>query len=526
MMLKDKISKEQVQELAGEVASALAPETIRRGWEYYRKGQVYNVVVTPEKVQATVQGKYRYLVNINLQDFSLSRCSCPVGVRCEHVAAAFLYLYAVYGWPGEFINNVDEIAKSKKQRLKTTKAAKKETVPEEKGTFADWEMYYEAQFSKCADPFENLSSYYFSTEQLQCRDFFAKVERACRKWGSPAKHYFLFHAALFAMRQLDMHPRKREYYYNYIGIGNWRDYYTTLLCETAAAFSAEMDKQEDALYFSKTISDLRERLCEDNNSFFDWSWTYRLLWTIFARHRDWVTVEVFKLEEILNRKNLTTEVRCNVATGLAHFAFLAGDDAKACAIMNKDDGFNIYFAAPYLKNLYEAKALERLAEWLRHLTPGIDRTSYLELQALCGYWLQIARDPSCQEEALAALQSLLPESVGFYREALLVSGRYKTWVNFHIFQQSYEEIEPEEVRRVEAADVSLLLPLYHQYVANLIERRNRQSYRSAVPLLRKLRNYYKKLKRTEEWERYMVGLTSRYSRLRALQEELRKGKLA
>lgn len=58
-----------------------------------------------------------------------------------------------------------------------------------------------------------------------------------------------------------------------------------------------------------------------------------------------------------------------------------------------------------------------------------------------------------------------------------------------------------------------------------IEERNRKSYRRAVRYLKKLRMLYKKLKRTNEWDVFIVQIASLHSRLRALQEELRKGKL-
>ncbi|MNT90218.1 hypothetical protein D3C72_2310820 [compost metagenome] len=55
--------------------------------------------------------------------------------------------------------------------------------------------------------------------------------------------------------------------------------------------------------------------------------------------------------------------------------------------------------------------------------------------------------------------------------------------------------------------------------------KNRHSYKAAVKLMKRLAKLYKKLKREERWEEFLEVFTSRNSRLRALQEELRKGKL-
>lgn len=69
------------------------------------------------------------------------------------------------------------------------------------------------------------------------------------------------------------------------------------------------------------------------------------------------------------------------------------------------------------------------------------------------------------------------------------------------------------------------LPLYHLAAVEAIEERNRKSYRRAVRYLKKLRTLYKRLKRTDEWDAFIIHIANLHSRLRALQEELRKGKL-
>jgi uncharacterized Zn finger protein len=71
----------------------------------------------------------------------------------------------------------------------------------------------------------------------------------------------------------------------------------------------------------------------------------------------------------------------------------------------------------------------------------------------------------------------------------------------------------------------LLLPFYHQAVERYIAHKNRDGYKAAVKLLKRLSKIYKKMKREEPWEQFITALAVRNSRLRALQEELRKGKL-
>lgn len=63
------------------------------------------------------------------------------------------------------------------------------------------------------------------------------------------------------------------------------------------------------------------------------------------------------------------------------------------------------------------------------------------------------------------------------------------------------------------------------FAVEAIEERNRKSYKRAVRYLKKLRTLYKRLKRTDEWDAFIIHIANLHSRLRALQEELRKGKL-
>jgi uncharacterized Zn finger protein len=78
---------------------------------------------------------------------------------------------------------------------------------------------------------------------------------------------------------------------------------------------------------------------------------------------------------------------------------------------------------------------------------------------------------------------------------------------------------------IERDEPALLLPYYHQAAERYIVMKNRDSYKKAVKLLKRLAKLYKKMKKTDEWEFFMDALVQRYSRFRAFMEELRKGKL-
>lgn len=79
---------------------------------------------------------------------------------------------------------------------------------------------------------------------------------------------------------------------------------------------------------------------------------------------------------------------------------------------------------------------------------------------------------------------------------------------------------------IEKDDPQSIISLYHKYIRQLIEKKNRDSYKSAVKILKKLRTLYNKQKEQERWQQFLSQLIHKYARLRALQEELKKGKMS
>jgi len=124
------------------------------------------------------------------------------------------------------------------------------------------------------------------------------------------------------------------------------------------------------------------------------------------------------------------------------------------------------------------------------------------------------------------LQELLPYSFANYEQYVLAKKQYRTWAELQLLH-GFEAIEllKEPLKDIEKEAPEAALPLYHLAAVEAIEERNRKSYRRAVRYLKKLRTLYKRLKRTDEWDAFIIHIANLHSRLRALQEELRKGKL-
>ncbi|WP_138755054.1 hypothetical protein [Paenibacillus sinopodophylli] len=177
-----------------------------------------------------------------------------------------------------------------------------------------------------------------------------------------------------------------------------------------------------------------------------------------------------------------------------------------------------------LSAISSAAEWERLLEWLIKATTWMQGKRLNSLELFYTYWDQaILHIPSAEQQMWEPLFQLSPS---LYEKKLLVHGKWKLWIDFQIsmgtdpFQYKVSVFAPIEKNAPE-----LLLPFYHQAVESYVLLKNRGGYKIAVKLLKRLAKLYKKLKNEPRWEAYIVAFASRYSRLRALQEELRKGKL-
>jgi uncharacterized Zn finger protein len=114
-----------------------------------------------------------------------------------------------------------------------------------------------------------------------------------------------------------------------------------------------------------------------------------------------------------------------------------------------------------------------------------------------------------------------------YTDYLMHNREYKRWVELqmHLYSYNPDYIDKHDLQEVHKYSPQSVLPIYHHLVLYYIELKGRANYKIAVRYLKKLRTNYKKLKRINEWDDYIQYVESQFIRLRALQEELKKGKL-
>lgn len=116
--------------------------------------------------------------------------------------------------------------------------------------------------------------------------------------------------------------------------------------------------------------------------------------------------------------------------------------------------------------------------------------------------------------------------VDVYADFLVERERFKEWAALmHRYRVPHEIAEAGGLKLALKDDPVAIFPLLHFYAMNFIEERNRQSYRRAVNIFKKMKNGAKKSGKHEFWNQYIDTIRTKNRRLRALIEEIEKGNL-
>lgn len=209
--------------------------------------------------------------------------------------------------------------------------------------------------------------------------------------------------------------------------------------------------------------------------------------------------------------------------------FCLGQDERAWALLN-EAADKPYFSPAKLPDFFAPLARsgqwERLAGWLERFGPLLERAR----SGLADYgrvWDEtLAHLPEAELRMWATLSGMLPYASDFYSAKLLERERWDEWMDYQLSSGAEpSSFKVSALAPLEKNAPELLLPFYHQAVERLVEHRNRDGYKRAAKLIKRLEKLYKKMKREERWETFMESFNAKYGRLRALQEELKKGKL-
>ncbi|WP_238996679.1 SWIM zinc finger family protein [Paenibacillus pinistramenti] len=554
--------------------------TLSRGFLYYKQGRVLRLEMPePAVIHALVkgQGEEPYAVEIPVGTLSLASCSCPVDGPCKHMAAVLMKFAEEQG------RSVNSLANAKaKQLMASAKPAANSAVkPAGKSAPSLYEApagggggtgrhasdreqaetrlslditEWHRRFGRLTAPFEGeVKNAAYAAKALEV------IFRAGRDFGQPVEQLYGLHAHLFVLQSL-LQPVKvpgapASYsshigYFTHISAAE-TDKGVLLSLEDAPSPASMSGAEQEELkpLLRQSLDWLRREMLREPKERYYFSHYYYRFWTEwlipFFPEKELLQDE---LDELAELEQADKEAAERTVTGAANPApgvqpymlrtaqawihILLGRDqqarllldtaaAKPAGLLRQEDMSRL------LDTVQQSRDGARLTAWLLELAALVRNSRGSQLEAYFRFWeAAAALDPAAETLMWRTMEDLLPAAQRFYERKLFENGRWREWMDLQLSAGAEPlDFKVKELQAIEKADPRLLLPFYHQAVERYITHKNRDSYKKAVKLLKRLSKLYAKLKQDERWALFLGVFAARHSRLRALQEELRKGNL-
>lgn len=252
---------------------------------------------------------------------------------------------------------------------------------------------------------------------------------------------------------------------------------------------------------------------------------YRLLWESLFTKMEWRTAELERITPVSGSSTVQH-------AAFLHQLYLLGDmdQFMAKAASAPPDAF------PYFLHwLQDAKRSKRFVPVLRGAS-ALARDGLLTIQneysrrLFVRQLIRLVEEDEASEIAPLLVKelytSLLPFSYVSLSYFLIGRSDWAEWVDLQMLVNAdVTDLDRAGLKSVIKEAPELALPLLHHGVAAFIAEKNRASYKKAVRFIKRMRTIYKKLKQTNEFDHWFEWILGETKRLRAFQEECRKGGL-
>lgn len=526
MRLDEKLNDALAEQLGKNVSSS----SITRGWNYYKNGNVQRVEVTlHDTLTGVVRGGDLYAVVLDAEHFRYSTCTCSFMGYCKHMVAVYFY------YCGELEKGREEAEQAYFRMIGLKPASalvpfEKDEAgphvpnhPDRSGTPGQWLNWMESEYG------ETWMKCRHSLHALQ--PVLSGLKGLSKDWPKPLQNLHWSAAILFVLEQAEraiLTVDSFSRYYHEMSFTRmaepWVDHVHTL---TSELNPGEMD--EEQLAWCDFLASLaKRRAAMTEKQLFEWTRLYLHYCEKLSVMREWYERELSSLLAELELAEEDGREKSFLCAAIGLLYFFDGDDSRS---------IHYFSSSSFEKNqrlIYPcatARMLEgdweKAERWMSFL---YERVYNNRNARNIGPFMMLCRRADMDRPELPVWQrymtELLPYSYTELSEHLLAIKRYEEWADLQLFMSMKpEEIDAAELRETVKAAPQALLPLYHQSIEAAIGSRNRQSYRLAVKQLKKLERLYKSTKEIDRWESYLTELVSKYQRLRALQEELWKGKI-
>ncbi|MGN8230181.1 SWIM zinc finger family protein [Paenibacillus polymyxa] len=539
----------QWQQLIQNVADHFNDVTIKRGFQYFKQGKVKEFAMPDaDHIAAVVDGSELYEVDLHLSAFAASRCTCPVHTNCKHMIAVLL------NYANEQERSVHALvnAHSAKFTRLAAKADTRTTPPSRSNLSPDHKEATRNALSKTASktPDMPISEWHdlfdqcialnrVNTQNSQyVQSALASIYAVMPPLSPGMQQLYGLHAHLRVLEKLvPQSPMPGYPSHTYMG------YYTQIAAdELKEAIERDFesplgltDEPMQEARIAETLAYLRRKMLTESRNgtyFSDTYYQFWLNWMHPERQDSSIYTEELQHLQAAEEDLGTTLARLPWMLARSWMHIYQSQDNEAWVLLQEAErAFPLKISSNqlllFLQALRKAEDWARLKDGLRHIGPLLHSHRDDHLQDYMHDWDVVLQHlPEAEQDMWDTLVGMLPFAGGMYEEALLAHEKWRSWIDYQLSIRSEPlSFRVSVLQPIEKNAPELLLPFYHQAVERYVLEKNRASYKAAVKLLKRLFKLYKKMKQESRWELFFTTFTSRHSRLRALQEELRKGKL-
>ncbi|MFT9600529.1 SWIM zinc finger family protein [Mesobacillus sp.] len=526
------------KEAAAKLNKMLKPEVeedarlVQKGLMLYRQGTVHHMKYMVKSIWATVQDVTPVRVYINVSDPEESSCTCPAGSFCRHRLAAFFQAYGDVASVSDWVEAWRKPAKEQLNAEKWGLQRAKDLVKKDSRSGHD----YESWASLFRVTFEEIVKGQGEPKPYVVPGLFRSYIRSVEV-SAPLeavwKNLYLIAASVHSYNLLTELARElghdeeavMDRYYRplFEDLFNDAEEYIERLAYGTMPFSfdAFLEKLKD-----ETVG----LTVPDTSVGYDRIDLYRLLWEKLFKNGSWRDAERTRLEAFGDDKRDQIE-----EVALIHQLVLAKQDGEALKRFTALPVSSLPYMFYWLDGFREQREWNRMGPFIEYLVQQLRNYlkhlgDYYACKKFTRYALKLVgaytREIGRGELYDRALAQAMPYSFYEYEDSLFEKKQYEQWGELQsYFGFEYNSISSERIKVLQKEAPEVLIPLYHQMVGDLIEMKNRNSYKQAARLLKKLRTVYKKLKRVPEWEEFFGKLLVRTKRLRAFHEECTRSKL-
>ncbi|EJQ53212.1 hypothetical protein IEE_00256 [Bacillus cereus BAG5X1-1] len=533
-MLQDSITKDEIMMIANEFVQGLDPqqvadqEHVATARHLYRSGVVYNVDFDGYTLSGTVNAEGSvYSVHIPIRNVTESYCDCFAPTQCQHMLAVLLSAASSFGQVGDVLTLFKNNTKPSLPPIRTARQVLQSSAFEELD-YKSWQTYFENEYESFKKEQARLTYKQMYFLMSLFTDFYTKLERKAPRIVA-IHELFKLHAALYCFQKLleEIQEFEANKLYSYHQPVNVVRLFVDKVESTVRDLKTEEIPEESKPILQETARLIHEAFFSTDAYTQERFFIYRHVWG-----------ELLRTEEQLQEEEKRIDTKINPlskALASSHLLFLNNEDLSAMELLKKQPASVVSLYFYWLEELLSAMQWDRAKSWLSFTYKQVKETiteqeNTVFIQDIVRLFVMMYETYATHTNEQAGLemilQELLPYSFTNYEQYVLAKKQYHAWTELQLLY-GFEVIEllKEPLKDIEKEAPEAALPLYHHAAMEAIEERNRKSYKRAVRYLKKLRMLYKRLKRTDEWDAFIIHIANLHSRLRALQEELRRGKL-